>query len=200
MVEPAIGSEDTSVGVSNKKWWGPRIWRILHSLAEVSDRADCGPAWRVALTSTAEMLPCAVCRSHFHSHIRTISLPVGRVPQDSLRHLFWKAHTSTGGTLPESELPVVYGCSGNRTEVLHISTSLIEEVFTGLRDGGVYDRFTMGRLITWHRAMNTLTGLLQTPLPPAPRPPAATSRRGGGGVRSAVPSRSARGTGYRRRM
>ena len=194
MAEPR--TEDTVVGVGNKKWWGPRIWRILHSLAEISDRVDCGPAWRVVLSATAEMLPCATCRAHFHSYTRGISLPVGRIPQEVLRHLFWTAHASTGGVLPESELPTVYGCGGNRTEVLRIANGLIEEVFTELRDGGVYNRFMFGRLITWHRVMHTLATLLHTPLPPAPAPPLPGRR---GAARSA-PSQSSRGTGNRRRM
>jgi hypothetical protein len=185
-----ISGEGEPVGVGNKKWWGPRIWRILHSLAEISDRADCGPAWRVTLSATAEMLPCAMCRNHFHSHIRGLSLPVGRIPRDTLRHLFWVAHAGTGGILPEAELSTEYGCGGNRTEVLRIATGLIEEVFTGLRDGGVYDRFTAGRITTWHRAITALATLLQTPLPEAPAR----------GRRTIPPPRSARGTGNRRRM
>jgi hypothetical protein len=173
------------MNVGDKKWWGPRVWRILHSLAEVSDRIDCGPAWRVMLTTTADMLPCAVCRSHFYEHARLVPLSVGKSPRDGLRQRLWIAHAGTGGGLPEEGLSAEYGCSGDRGEVLRVVSGLIEEVFTGLRDGGVYDRFTLGRLITWHRAALALVALLQVPL----------MTTGGSGPRG-LP----RGTGHRRRM
>jgi hypothetical protein len=152
-------------GPGNKKWWGPRIWRILHSLAEISDRIDCGPAWRTALTTTADMLPCAVCRAHFVEGTRSISLRVGLNPRITLRHQLWSLHASTGGSLSEEGLSAEYDCSGNRNEVLRIANSLIEEVITTLRDGGVYDRFTVGRLVIWQRAMHALMALVQTPAP-----------------------------------
>jgi hypothetical protein len=171
----------SDTGVGSKKWWGPRIWRILHSLAEISDRIDCGPAWRVVLAKTAEMLPCAVCRNHFHTHCRAIHLTVGKSPREALRHHLWTAHMAAGGALAEEALSEEYGCAGNRVAVIRAVSELIEEVFTALRNGGVYDRFTVGRLVDWHRSVRSLTALLQTPL-------------------VAPPGRSARHAGNRRRM
>lgn len=181
-----MSDEGDGVGVGHRKWWGPRIWRILHSLAEVSDRADCAPAWRVALATTASMLPCALCRGHFQGHIRRILLPVGRIPRETLRHHLWAAHAATrpAGGLAEADLSSEYGCGGDRAEVLRVVRSLTEEVFTVLRDGGVYNRLNVGKLVDWHRAIQALAVLLQTPLPEAPAPP----------------PRSSRGAGYRRRM
>lgn len=180
-----------TVGVNDKKWWGPRIWRILHSLAEISDRVDCGPAWRVALSTTAEMLPCAVCRAHFHGHVRQIPLPVGKIPRDGLRRRLWAAHASTGGVLPEDSLTAEYGCGGDRAEVLRVTGALTEEVFAEFQHAAIYDRFTSGRLVTWRRAIQTLIALLQTPLT------AVVSSSGGRGGRS---SHSLRHAGDRRRM
>lgn len=152
-------------GPGNKKWWGPRIWRILHSLAEISDRVDCGPAWRSALITTADMLPCAICRTHFTDGIRNIPLRIGYNPRATLRHHLWALHAGTGGGLSEEGLSAEYDCSGNRGEVLRVAGGLIEEVVTALRDGGVYDRFTVGRIITWNRTLHALMTLLQTPAP-----------------------------------
>jgi len=174
---------EESLGPGNKKWWGPRIWRILHSLAEISDRVDCGPAWRTALITTADMLPCAVCRAHFAEGVRDIHLRVGQNPRATLRHRLWALHAATGGSLPEEGLAAEYDCSGNRGEVLRVAGGLIEEVVTALRDASVYDRFTVGRLVTWQRALHALITLLQTPAPDM----------------SAL-RRTGNRTGYRRRM
>lgn len=171
------------VGPGNKKWWGPRVWRILHSLAEISDRIDCGPAWRAALVTTADMLPCGVCRAHFAEGIRGIPLHVGQNPRATLRHQLWALHANTGGSLPEEGLAAEYDCSGNRSEVLQVAGGLVEEVVTALRDGGVYDRFTVGRLVPWQRALHALMALLQTPAPDM-----------------AALRRTSNRTGYRRRM
>lgn len=185
-----VSAGEEVVGVTHKKWWGPRIWRILHSLAEVSDRIDCGPAWRTALTITADVLPCAMCRTHFHAHIRRMYFRLGQNPRDHLRHNLWVAHAGAGGVLSEADLSAEYGCGGDRGAVLRVAEELIEEVFTGLRNARVFDRFVAGRLVDWRQAMRALVALLQTPLlAPPPAPP----RRGPSG-------RSARGTGNRRRM
>jgi hypothetical protein len=191
VAETDVSAGSEAIGIKDKKWWGPRIWRILHSLAEVSDRIDCGPAWHAALTMTADILPCAKCRLHFHTHRRRMYFPLGKNPREQLRHDLWVAHTGTGGPLPETELSAEYGCGGDRGTVLRVAEGLIEEVFTAFRDAHMFDRFTAGRLVDWHRAMRTLASLLQTPLlaPPAPPP-----------NRGAVGRLLARGAGHRRRM
>ena len=115
---------------------------------------------------------------------------IGQNPRDQLRHSLWVAHADTGGVLAETDLSAEYGCDGDRGAVLRVAEGLIEEVFTGLRNARVFDRFVAGRLVDWRQAMRALVVLLQTPLlAPPPAPP----RRGATG-------RSARGTGNRRRM
>lgn len=151
------------VGVGDRKWWGPRIWRILHTLAEISDRGDCGPAWRVVLRETAEMLPCAVCRTHFLENMRHIRFEAGRAPRAELRRWLWSVHAGTGGALPFEDLSAEYGHGGDRYAAAAAAIALIEEVFRGLRDGRVLDRFMVGHLIEWHRGALLLARLLQTP-------------------------------------
>ena len=150
-------------GPANKHWWGPRVWRILHSLAEISDRTDCGPAWAVVLRETANMLPCTVCRAHFHEHIRGLHLSVGRAPREELRRWLWNVHRETGGALPFEDLSGEYGQGGNREAVFQTAAALIGEIYTGFRDNHVLDRFTVGHLASWHRGALTLARLLQAP-------------------------------------
>ena len=57
-----------------REWWGPRFWKILHTLAECSgsmnipttanDEAD---LWSTLLKVQAFVMPCALCRSHYLS-------------------------------------------------------------------------------------------------------------------------------------
>ena len=44
--------------------WGPRLWRLLHGLADVSDRRDIYPLWNTFLKYTAIVIPCQKCQTH----------------------------------------------------------------------------------------------------------------------------------------
>jgi hypothetical protein len=162
--------------VAEKSWWGPRIWRILHSLAEINDRTDVGPAWRQALRLTAEILPCAVCRTHFQEHLRGVAFPVGASNYAALRRMLWVAHASTAGAsaipFPEEQLATEYG--GSRDEIITRVTDLVSEVVTAFSSQGVLDRLHAASLNPWHRAMGQLIQLLRWPMPP---PSAAANQR-----------------------
>jgi hypothetical protein len=158
--------------VAEKRWWGPRIWRILHCLAEISDRRDCGGGWRIVLQETANMLPCDVCRAHFQEAIRNLRLPGPTAPlppRSAVRHMLWFQHASTGGALPETDLTAEYGYGGDRGSVVTEVQRLVGEVSTAFREGHVLDRFRMPHLEPWARAVRQLANLLAVPEPP-PQP------------------------------
>jgi Erv1 / Alr family len=57
-----------------REWWGPRFWRILHTMAECSgsmssmimanDEAD---LWTILLKGQAFVMTCALCKEHYLS-------------------------------------------------------------------------------------------------------------------------------------
>ncbi len=156
----------TAVAVADKRWWGPRIWRILHCLAEISDRRDCAGSWRPVLLETAQMLPCDVCREHFLEAIRGLRLPgpeTGRTPREAVRHMLWATHAARGGALPETALGAEYGYSGDRGAVVAEIRRLVDEVAGSFRRENVLDRFRVGHLEAWVRAVLALTGLVANP-------------------------------------
>jgi hypothetical protein len=166
------GSEEVSHrgNIADKAWWGPRIWRILHSLAEINDRNDVGPAWRQVLQLTSEILPCAICREHFRGHVRRVSFPIGVSNYASLRRFLWTAHSGAGaraGAEPflEDRLTAEYG--GGREEIVIRVTGLVTEVVTAFRRERVLDALHVVSLNPWHRAMVQLIALLRYPQPPA---------------------------------
>jgi hypothetical protein len=55
-------------------YWGPRLWRIFHILAEYSDRRDISPLWLNVLRSTSQTMPCTKCRTHLTEYLRTHTL------------------------------------------------------------------------------------------------------------------------------
>jgi hypothetical protein len=164
-----VGAEVSHRGnIADKAWWGPRIWRILHSLAEINDRNDVGPAWRQVLHLTSEILPCAVCREHFRGHVRRVSFPIGVSNYAALRRFLWTAHAGAGASaepFPEDRLTAEYG--GGREEIVIRVTGLVTEVVTAFRGGRVLDALHVVSLNPWHRAMVQLIAMLRYPQPPA---------------------------------
>ena len=57
-----------------REWWGPRFWKILHTLAECSgtmtsmvmanDEAD---LWSLILKGQTFVMTCALCKEHYYS-------------------------------------------------------------------------------------------------------------------------------------
>jgi hypothetical protein len=54
----------------SKTYWGPRVWRLFHLLANISDRRDVISVWRQLLRVSAVTLPCDKCRAHFIAYVR----------------------------------------------------------------------------------------------------------------------------------
>ena len=146
-----------------KSWWGPRIWRILHSVAEITDRTDCSLLWRFALHATANMLPCAMCRLHFRAAIQTMRFPPTANIRGTLRHSLWAIHRDSGSADPvgEEELTSLYG--GDRGTVLRLAQELVAEVAAGLRpvvDVGMEKGKIIGKVGAFEQAWHTLLGRL----------------------------------------
>ncbi len=155
-----------AVTAANKAWWGPRIWRVLHTLAEASEpasAAEIGPGWRAVLRTTTLMLPCDLCREHFGAAVRGWRVPSG------IRHGLWAAHAATGGGgFAETELATVYG--GGLEGVM----ALVREVGGEFRRANVLDRFRVGYLLEWERAISGLVGVLRSPPAPSTGGPSAS--------------------------
>ena len=50
--------------------WGPRLWRFLHGLADLSDRQDIYPLWNSFIKYTAVVIPCQKCQKHMSEYWR----------------------------------------------------------------------------------------------------------------------------------
>ena len=156
---------------ATKQWWGPRIWRILHCMAEFSDRSECGGAWRAVLRTTVDVLPCDLCRSHLRDSIGSISILQPRPAEtmrSMLRHFLWTLHQGSATVgISEESLTGLYG--GDRVAVLKSVREGAREIEETFRRVHVLDRFHEGALRPWILAIQHLVHLLLIP-EPAPRP------------------------------
>ena len=153
---------------STKQWWGPRIWRILHCMAEFSDRSQCGGSWRAVLRATVDVLPCDLCRTHLRSAIGSVSLLQPRPAGDMrtlIRHFLWTLHQGSATVgISEESLTELYG--GDRATVLQSVRDGVREIESTFRRVRVLDRFHEGALRPWTLAIQHLVHLLWLPEPP----------------------------------
>jgi hypothetical protein len=86
--------------------WGPRFWKILHTLAEGSGRQanllssnDEADQWMIFLKAQAFVMPCTLCKKHYlqwyaahrPDHLRSL---IGEERRRWLRSWFWGCHDS----------------------------------------------------------------------------------------------------------
>ena len=123
-------------GPTNKNYWGPRLWRILHTLScspsagalrdrvqQVDERA----LWAQVLKLTSHIMPCAVCSAHykdwlFRTHIvkniGNASSNIRELVRGELYDLHCMVNEVNGivppNPIPYSELEAAYPGSGFR--------------------------------------------------------------------------------------
>jgi len=85
-------------------FWGPPLWRTLHTLAEKLGRqttpmieADENRYWIQLLKSVSGAMPCALCRNHYEAWRKSNPLelfqPLRRVAlRDAARKWLWSLH------------------------------------------------------------------------------------------------------------
>lgn len=56
---------------ASRIYWGPRLWRVFHLMANISDRRDISSLWKHFIGLSAAALPCALCRIHFMEYLRS---------------------------------------------------------------------------------------------------------------------------------
>lgn len=92
---------------SDKLYWGPRLWRMFHLMAEISDRRDVSALWQNWIRATADAMPCELCRTHLKQYIRSNSLNLitnptnttGLQTRDRIRMNVFNLHNEVNKTI-----------------------------------------------------------------------------------------------------
>lgn len=102
--------------------WGPHVWFILHTLAELAFHEVNGSrlegSWASLVSATAESLPCPTCARHFRTWMTWVPFE-SSVPAATVRVRFAELHNMVNRTnrVPEwtGDLAAVY--TGTATDV-----------------------------------------------------------------------------------
>lgn len=85
-----------SIQTSSRQYWGPRIWKLFHCLAELSDRPNLDLLWKNWMRQTIVILPCTKCRLHFSEYFLTHPFVHRKEPhiQHALRQYLFDFHNT----------------------------------------------------------------------------------------------------------
>jgi len=130
--------DSNAIGLSREAW-GPRFWKLFHTLAECSgieldpltakDELD---AWIVLLKVQYHVMPCKLCKEHYKQwysvnpidQIRSFS---GLDRKKEIRNWLWGCHSavnfSNGKPVPPLDtLPLLYQKQSVEKEVSELNT------------------------------------------------------------------------------
>ena len=86
--------------MANPKEWGPLLWKILHTCCEGLGKntkpllqADEMNAFKQLLLKTGSVLPCVICRKHFHSYYLKNKKDINYIElKDYAKHYYYGLH------------------------------------------------------------------------------------------------------------
>lgn len=99
-----------------REWWGPRFWKILHTLAECSGSMnstilsnDEAELWKILLKIQGFVMPCTLCKNHYLEWYRihginTIGILQGEQRRKFIRHWLLSCHNNVNITTQKPEL------------------------------------------------------------------------------------------------
>jgi hypothetical protein len=106
--------------------WGPRFWKILHTLAEcvgfekdIITENDEAEAWILLLSTQPLVMPCRICKTHLSEYIRSHRIDSLRAVRGIhrytwLQNYLYKLHehvnrlTGVSSTVTKEQLPELY--------------------------------------------------------------------------------------------
>ena len=172
VVTASLAPVVTELPTYSKLYWGPRVWRLFHALAEISNRRDVLGIWNTVLMTTAESIPCAQCRTHFNAYLRSNPITfvkrsiliTGSQVRDKIRNELWKFHNvvnkSTGKEEKSIDILVEQYGAKTRNELLLEAQGLVNEL-KGIWEPMVHKQIRARAFHDWKRALYLLLLVLK---------------------------------------
>jgi hypothetical protein len=173
VVTASLAPVVTEIPTYSKLYWGPLVWRLFHTLAEISNRRDVLGIWNMVLAATAECMPCAQCRMHFGSHLRTHPMTfvkrsiliTGPQARDKIRNELWSFHNIVNKRTGKEEKSIdilfeQYGAK-TRNELLLEAQNLANEL-KKLWEPHVHKQIKAKAFHDWKRTLQLLITVLRS--------------------------------------
>lgn len=159
---PIPGSKDS---------WGPRVWRVLHNLAWLSDRTDVIYIWKKLMKSLSDVMPCPACRSHLAEYMysrspfitNNVHLVKGEEIKNRVVHIIWALHNAVNlrNGKEEFSIDVLKASYTERTrsEIIHETNQILRDIYTEW-EPTITKQIMMGVFREWRSNVLMLIGLV----------------------------------------
>tara|TARA_X000000950_G_scaffold280116_1_gene374076 strand:- start:1131 stop:1571 length:441 start_codon:yes stop_codon:yes gene_type:complete len=104
-----------SIYDQGREFWGPKLWYVLHAIAELYDPKDCAEYTAFYYRSLVLIIPCSECRAHTKDYIK--SRPPNFKSRRSLRIWTYNFHNYVNNQLNKGTL-VLDGNDIHRVDAL----------------------------------------------------------------------------------
>ena len=168
--QAAIHLKNIRMATDSREIWGPKVWKMLHLFADVSDRRDVALLWANVMKTTSEVLPCAICRKHLQGYLKTHTFMKIRQPNliegqqvrqqiMSELHLIHNVvnHRLGKPIFPFESLKTTY--LGTRVDKLLEAKNILEELKL-MWGTMIFRAVNPAALLEWKRSLNLLAALL----------------------------------------
>jgi len=123
----------------SKDSWGPKVWRVLHNLAWLSDRTDLPFLWKKLLKTLSDVMPCPICRGHLAEYLKhralftnkNLHLVKGPEIKERMIYNIWALHNAVNERNGKPEFPLELL---NALYVDKVRSDIISETGRILRD------------------------------------------------------------------
>ena len=159
---PSPGSKDS---------WGPRLWKVLHNIAWLSDRTDVIYIWKNVMKSLSDVMPCPICRAHLAEYMnsrimfatKNAHLVKSAEHKERIVYSIWLLHNivneQTGkGEYPMDLLTTKY-LDRTRSDIIHETNQLLREIYIEW-EPLVAKQVTLGAFRELRSNMTLLIGLI----------------------------------------
>jgi len=162
---------DTLPKPGSKDSWGPKLWKVLHNLAWISDRKDVAYLWRKLLKTLADVMPCPLCRAHLTEYLqynailpsKNVHLMSGTEIRERVVYNIWWLHNKVNERNGKLEFPrelmnALYA-DKTRSELLSETGRIIRDINTEW-EPLILQQIAGAQFREWRNDTNLLMGLL----------------------------------------
>jgi len=155
----------------SKDSWGPKLWRVLHNLAWLSDRTDLPFLWKKVLKSLTEVMPCPICRAHLAEYIqnhalftiKNLHLVKGPEVKERMIYNIWMLHNSVNQRNGKPEFPLellkALYVDKNRSELISETGRTLRDI-NGEWEPIVLQQITGAAFREWRNDTTLIMGLI----------------------------------------
>ena len=155
------------IDTASKLYWGPRLWKMLHMLAEISDRRDMIHLWNNLMSMTAHVMPCEQCRAHLGGFMKTHNfvkfakphLVTGEMLKLKVRTELFNLHNEVNARLGKPIFAADHSATSISRDLAFAEVGRLYEEIRAAWDPLIHSRIHGPSYTNWKKHLNMMIAL-----------------------------------------